>query len=405
MESEIEKRGKNFEHWVEKHRAKTFSDLKGHEKAVAELQNFFSNFPHKKKAILLHGPAGTGKTTLAYIARNEFNLEVFELNASDFRNKEQLHLKLRPALEQRSLFKKGKVILVDEVDGLSSSDRGGLPELLELIEGAQFPMVITANNIWDGKFGELRKRCLMVAMNDLNYKVISIILQEIAKKEGLEIDNHVLTSIAVRSKGDVRAAINDLQTISKDSDFFEATFDLSERNRSIDIFEALKFVFKNLSNPEILRIYDGVDIPLEKIFLWIEENIPYEYSGEELFKAYEALSSADVFRGRIRRQRHWRFLVYQNIFLSAGIALAKKKPKTGFTHYQRPTRILKIWTYNQRNVHKKSIIAKYARHAHMSKRKANTEFPFIKNILKEEKMHKLLDLSDKEIKYLKELKS
>lgn len=43
------------------------------------------------------------------------------------------------------------------------------------------------------------------------------------------------------------------------------------------------------------------------IFLWIEENIPYEYKGEELARAYDALSIADVFRGRIHRQQHWRF--------------------------------------------------------------------------------------------------
>ena len=54
------------------------------------------------------------------------------------------------------------------------------------------------------------------------------------------------------------------------------------------------------------------------------ENIPKEYSGKALEKAYDALSNADKFRGRIYRQQFWRFLVYQNIFQTAGISHAKK---------------------------------------------------------------------------------
>ncbi len=400
-------KGKEYQNWSEKHRVLKFDEIKGQGHAVIELKKFFDNFPHGKKAILFHGSPGTGKTSLAYIARNEYDFEVYELNASDFRNKEQLEMKLKPALEQASLFKRGKIILVDEVDGLSSlKDRGGLPELIELIDGAQFPIIITANKIWDSKFGELRKKSLLVPFKDVDYRDISVILQGIAKKEGLNLNNQIITSLAVKSKGDVRAAINDLQMIASYNNLTNSSELiplLDERNKEIDIFQALKIVFKNLLTQDSLRIYDSVDLPLEKIFLWVEENIPYEYSGEELYKAYEALSIADVFRGRIRRQRHWRFLVYQNIFLSAGISLAKKKPKIGFTHYQRPTRVLKIWTYNQRDQYKKSIIIKYARHTHCSKKKANTEFNFVKSILKNPDVQKRLDLSDKEIKYLKEL--
>ncbi|OIO43242.1 hypothetical protein COU56_01565 [Candidatus Pacearchaeota archaeon CG10_big_fil_rev_8_21_14_0_10_31_9] len=400
-------KGKESQNWAEKHRILKFDELKGQSRAISELKAFFDSFPHGKKAILFHGPAGTGKTSLAYIARNEYDFEVYELNASDFRNKEQLEKKLKPALEQSSLFKKGKIVLVDEVDGLSSlGDRGGLPELLELIDMAKFPIILTANKIWDSKFGELRKKSLLVPFKELDYRDISVILQGIAKKEGLDLNNQIITSLAVKSKGDVRAAINDLQMIAGYNNLINSRdlvpF-LDERNKEIDIFQALKLVFKNLLTQDSLRIYDSVDLPLEKIFLWVEENIPYEYSGSELFRAYEALSIADVFRGRIRRQRYWRFLVYQNIFLSAGISLAKSKPKVGFTHYQRPTRILKIWTYNQRDQHRKSIISKYANHTHCSKKKASLEFNFVRSILKNAEVQKKLDLNDKEIKYLNEI--
>jgi len=389
----------DFQSWTEKYRPKNFLELKGQDNAILEIKNFFNSFPSNKKAIVFHGPAGVGKTSIAYAIQKELNLEMFELNASDFRNKEQLLVKLKPASEQHSLFKKGKVLLVDEVDGLSSSDRGGLPELLELIESTKFPIVITANNIWDAKFGELRNKCKLVGLKELDYKVVSLILQEVSKKEKLTIDNQVLVSLSIKSKGDVRAALNDLQILSSDMDISYLTID--ERNKDGDIFNVLKFVFKYMLTPETLRIYDSLDMPLDKIFLWLEENIPYEYSGEELYNAYEALSIADVFRGRIQRQRHWRFLIYQNIFLSAGISLSKTKPRTGFTQYKKPTRVLKIWMNNEKEKYKKSIISKYAYLSHCSKKKAAKEFYLIKNILKNEKLQKELDLSEQEISYIK----
>jgi replication factor C large subunit len=392
----------NYQNWTEKYRPIKFSEVKGQDNLVEELKSFFSKFPKGKKAILLQGPAGTGKTTLAHVISNEFDFEIFELNASDFRNKEQLEAKLKPASEQQSLFKKSKILLVDEVDGLSvTKDKGGIPELTALIETTKFPMIITANDIWDKKFATLRQKCKSLNLAELSYKTISLVLQEIVKKENLDIDNQILVSIAIRARGDIRAAINDLQTIASDSSKTKNYLSLDERNQSTDIFDAMKVVFKNMLNKETLNVYDSIDLPLEKIFLWIEENIPNEYSGEELFKAYEALSIADVFRGRIRRQRHWRFLVYQNIFLSAGISIAKKAPKTGFTHYQKPTRILKIWMSNNKNKHKKTIVAKYADKIHCSKRKANKEFNMVIPILKKPEVQKELKLSNQEIDWIK----
>jgi replication factor C large subunit len=398
---------KQFESWAEKYRASGFLEFKGQNTAVQEVKSFFQTFNSEstvKKALLLHGPTGVGKTSLAYAVKNELDLEIFELNASDFRNKEQLQLKLKPASEQKSLFKKSKVILVDEVDGLSTyGDHGGLIELCSLIEDTKFPIIITANDIWDQKFNALRSKCKLIPLKDLDYKTISLILQEIAKKENLNLDNQIIVSIAIRSKGDVRAAINDLQVISSDHNPLAEYNFADERNKEVEIFDAIKFVFKNMLSEETTKIYDSVNMPLDKIFLWIEENIPYEYKGEELYKAYEALSLADVFRGRVMRQRYWRFLVYQNIFLSAGIALSKTKPKIGYTHYQKPTRILKIWMSNNKNAQKKTIVAKYAEAIHCSKKKAQKEFSLIVPVLKNPNIQKELKLSEQEIEYLNEL--
>src|SRR3989338_5680922 len=114
--------------WTEKYRPISFAEIRGQEEAVARIKSFVEEFDlkkdsAKKKAIILHGMSGTGKTTLAHVAAKETNSEIFELNASDLRNKKNLQEILKPAIEQKSLTKKKKIILVDEVDGISAVDR------------------------------------------------------------------------------------------------------------------------------------------------------------------------------------------------------------------------------------------------------------------------------------------
>jgi len=109
----------------EKYRAKRFEDIIGQESAIEQIKEFLEQFP-KKKALILYGPAGTGKTSLVHAAAKENNLEILELNSSNLRNKSSLEETLRPATAQSSLFKKGKIILMDEVDGVTGTDRGGI---------------------------------------------------------------------------------------------------------------------------------------------------------------------------------------------------------------------------------------------------------------------------------------
>ncbi len=386
--------------WVEKYRPKKLEEIKGQEEAVVKVKDFVKNYGKNKNAILLYGPPGTGKTSLAHTIANEIDFEIFELNASDLRNKERLKEVLKPAIEQKSLKKDGKIILVDEVDGISDEDYGGLSQLLELIDLSSFPMIITANDIWGKKFNALRKKCELLQLKEISYSNIKSIIQTISEKEGLTINNDFLTELAINSKGDLRAAINDLQTLSQLKDYFSIILD--ERNKETDIFNSLRRIFKEKPANEMLGIFDSVNMPMDEIFLWLEENIPSEYSGEELARAYELLAKADVFRGRIYKQQYWRFLVYENIFLSYGIASSKKTPKAGFTSYRKPMRILQIWMNNQKTAQKKSICEKYSQYVHVSKKRAMYEFPTIKQILKTNpNIQKELKLEEEEINYLK----
>ena len=389
--------------WTERYRPKSFLEIKGQDEAIRKIKNFIEGFHlgkltrTSKKALIFHGGPGTGKTTLVHVTAKETDSEIFELNASDLRNKNKLHEILKPAIEQKSLIKKGKIILVDEVDGISAVDRGGLTELLSLITISPYPIIITANDIWNKKLSPLRKKSEIIKLNEIDFRIIKEVLINILRKENKFLNENILTEISIRSKGDLRAAINDLQRESSvNSEVF-----LDERNKEKDIFNALKEIFKKRPSKETLEIFNSVKMSIDEIILWVEKNIPAEYQGEELARAFDLLSKADIFKGRIYKQQYWRFLVYENIFLSYGISSSKKNEKIGFTSYQKPDRILKIWLNNRKTEKKKSISQKYAKYVHIGEKRAMREFPMFVSILKKPSVQKELKLSEDEIEYLK----
>src|SRR3989344_367040 len=179
----------------EKYRPKKYLDLVGQEKAIQEVKTFLHEFP-KKKALLLYGAPGTGKTTLALVAAKENECELFELNSSDLRNRIKLEGVLKPASAQTSLFKKGKILLVDEVDGVTGTDIGGIPELVRIINQSSHPIIITGNDIWQSKLAPVRPLCRLVEMKSLTAENVVNYLKRISEKEGVQENIHFLKQIA-----------------------------------------------------------------------------------------------------------------------------------------------------------------------------------------------------------------
>ncbi len=387
--------------WVEKYRAVSLKDIRGQDEAVARLKKFILDFRSGKKAALVYGPAGSGKTSIVYALASDLGFEILELNASDLRNREQIESILNSASAQKSLFAKSKILLVDEIDGIAGrEDRGGLQAISEIIDSSRFPIIMTANDPWQQKFNQIRRKAELVQLKEIDYKALVSILRDVCEREKIKLGGDLLKIIAVKCRGDVRAAINDLQSVHLVPCIPSL---IDEREKEESVFRAIQQVFKSAKiDFELINTFDKVNLSLDDIFLWIDENLPLEFSGEELARAYNALSMADVFRGRIIRQQHWRFLVYENIFLTAGISSVKKQSKLAFTSYKKPERILKIWLSNQKNARRKSIASKIARATHSSKRRVLKEFVFYKRILeKNDNIQQQLRLSEEERNFIR----
>lgn len=394
-----------------KYTAKSTKDIFGQDEVIKKLKNFIINFEKEKKnSALIYGPSGTGKTCSAYAVANELDYEVVETNASEFRNAEQINQKVGNALKQRSLFAKGKIILVDEIDGLSGhEDRGGIQAIAKLIEGSAYPIILTTTNPFDNKFSTLRSRSIMIEFKQLDYISIFRILKKICDNEGIKHEEDVLKTLSRRSGGDARAAINDLQTLSQDKKELtkESLEELADRNKTENIMSALNKIFKSTDLKIANSAFENVEEDLDEQLLWIDENLPKEYTKpEELAKAYDMLSKADVFNRRIRRWQHYRFLVYINALITAGIAAAKKEKYKSLVEYKPTGRILKLWWANQKAAKKKAIAERVASKTHASRKETlKSTMPYLPIMLKNREMAKSiikeLELDEEEIEWLK----
>lgn len=158
---------------------------------------------------------------------------------------------------------------------------------------------------------------------------------------------------------------------------------MGDRKREQTIQQALQLIFKSKQTTDVLEAFEHVDMELDEIFLWIDENLPKEYQREDLMRAYRMLSTADIFKRRITRWQHWRFLVYIYAFLTAGIALAKREKHHGFVQYQRTTRLLKIWMANQKKAKQKALAEKLGDELHGSTKRIVKEIiPYVRLMLK-----------------------
>lgn len=382
--------------WTEKYKPRKISEIIGQDKAIAEALQFLKEWK-KGSALLFSGPPGVGKTLLAEIIAEESNFQLVQLNASDERTAKEIET-LSGATKQKTLFKKGKLILIDEIDGISGmSDRGAVPAILKIIRESEYPVILTANNPYNPKLSMLKRYCKHIKFPKLKAVSISKKLREIAERENIKVEEVLFSNIADLSNGDMRSAITDFQTASKLSD----TETLGFRDRLRDIFSTLSVIFFSKDINACRKIMRETDMDPDEIFLWIETNIPrvFKHSGE-IAKAYDILSKADIFRGRVMKQQNWRFKLLMSDLMSA-ISI-NTSPERKFVPFQYPDKIAQMGRTKFKRVLRESMCKKLGRRLHASSRKIKDELPYIKLIAggREREFMEEFELSKEEIEMI-----
>lgn len=367
--------------WIKKYKPKKLDEYVGQKEVVQTFLKWIEKWK-LGKALLFHGSPGTGKTCLIETFAKENNYEFIEMNASDFRTKQDIQDVIGQSMKQASLFGRRKIFLIDEVDGLAGrEDLGGVGAIIQIIKESNFPVILTCNNPYDQKLRTLREYCLLVPFKKFSVFDVERRLKQIADGEGINIDKEILRQLAKRSEGDLRAAIIDFESLSKGKE--EITQKdleiLSYREHEKNIFNALMMIFKTKTALAAKLAINNVDKDPEEIFWWIENNITNEYEDpEEIAKAYDILSKADLFRQRIKSRQNWKLLAYMIDLMTGGVATAKREMYRKFTRYQYPSNLIVLGGSKFERKEEKEKLLELSKQLHCSTRKVRKEFlPFL----------------------------
>jgi len=369
--------------WVDRHRPESLEGVAGNKKAIEQALEFVRSF-RKGKALLLHGPPGIGKSLVPWLISQEQKFHLVEINASDERGKDKIK-EHASAARTATLFSKGRIILIDEADGISGRDRGAVQALASLIKSSSSPVFVTANDPWIPKLRPLRTCCRLLKFNKIPSPSIEKFLRGVCEKESVRADGNVLKNLARFSEGDLRAAITDLQVASvgkkavSDKDL-EA---IGYRERSASVFGFLPTIFRSgkVSTARKL-IFDGDKDP-DEVFWWIENNSHLEFSGSSLEKVFDLLSKADIFRSLVMKQQNWAFKGYM-VDLMAGVSVFHSGSHK-YAPYKAPDKFIQLARTKQKRALVNELCEKLGKELlHCSKKVVRKDFlPYLKILLEQ----------------------
>ena len=332
--------------WTERYRPTDLSGIEGNEDKVSRIRVWLKGWSSgripKKRGLLLSGPPGVGKTTIAHAIAKENGWNIVELNASEQRNAAAIRASATSGSQHISLdqfstrgVSPGKtVILLDEVDHLSGGfarvseerisrtlgdseegallkgDSGGKAELLSLLSRTMQPVIMTCNDpmrLWGGgrSWRANRDRVLGLSENVIFDRVGREGLRRVAHRvldsEGIGIDPGSLEALVNENPGDLRALVKDLQSLTISSEGhidLEMVDDLSgsvQRDSQVNVFNALRKIYCEKSGSKASEIMINSDKDPDEMLAWFSWNNQSVLSQERLSRVSSAMSKADSY--------------------------------------------------------------------------------------------------------------
>ncbi|KAF2143270.1 uncharacterized protein K452DRAFT_225503 [Aplosporella prunicola CBS 121167] len=354
--------------WTAKYAPTQMSQICGNKTQVDRLQRWLRDFPkHQRKsfkmagpdgsgvfrAVMIHGPPGIGKTTAAHLVAKLEGYDVVESNASDTRSKKLVEQGLKGVLETTSLLgyfagdnqkveasKKKLVLIMDEVDGMSAGDRGGVGALAAVCKKTQIPMILICNDRRQPKMKPFDFVTFDLPFRRPTTDQIRSRIMTIAFREGLKLPKQVVDALIEGSNADIRQVVNMISTAKLDEEGmdFDKSKAMSKNWEKHVILKPWDIVSKILgggmfSEASKSTLNDKTELYFndhELSYLMLQENYlgtnpvkAGKYQGREknlkmlelAEQAAESISDGDLVDGMIHgSQQHWSLMPTHAIF-------------------------------------------------------------------------------------------
>jgi replication factor C subunit 1 len=243
--------------WTVRYAPTQLAQICGNKGAVEKLQRWLRLFPKNQRtgfkmpgpdgsgvhrAVMIHGPPGIGKTTAAHLVAKMEGFDIVESNASDARSKKLVETGLKGVLSTTSLMgyfssgsdevtssKKKLVLIMDEVDGMSAGDRGGVGALAAVCKKTQIPMILICNERKQPKMKPFDFVTFDLPFRRPTTEQIRSRIMTIAFREGLKMPPNVINALIEGSGADIRQVVNMISTAKLDNQnmSFEDSKDMS----------------------------------------------------------------------------------------------------------------------------------------------------------------------------------
>jgi len=380
--------------WAEKYRPRTLVDVVGNKKAVQDLrawaEEWQSGIP-ERRAVVLYGPAGIGKTSSAHALARDMDWEVIELNASDQRTAGVIEKVAGSAASMNTFFGGKRLIILDEADNIhGTADRGGMRAIAGIIKATLQPIVLIANDIY-GLTPTIRNLCLEIKFGSLQSRSMVPALKKVCEAEGVSCSQEAVLQIAENAGGDFRSAMNDLQAAANGKETLEVE-DIGTAGRDVkeNIFKAMQKIFKSTDCKKALESARGLDESPEDLVHWIDENLPIQYARkdgdlEDIRTGFGYISKADLYLGRVKKRQNYRMWRYASMLMVCGAALSKTRPYPGFIKYQQPSLWRRLGQTRSKRDMRDNIVSKIGEHSFESMHYSrNNLLGFYSRMLKDE---------------------
>ena len=375
--------------WSEKYRPQDVSEMIGNEEARAALLEWFAKWKKGTKPILLVGPPGIGKTTIANLACRRFNYDMISLNASDVRSKSRISEILNPVLGNISVLG-SPMIFVDEVDGIHGrADFGGAEALIKILKEPTVPIILAANSDASPKMKSIKKTVKTIKFRPMPPRLLRVYLRHILYKENTKLSPGSEIKVIDESRGDIRSMINLAQSLVTG---FNPQTDKSFESLNVEVGINAFFKAKTIDEAQTILYSMQID-PREKISAFYSSIITSNLSKKDMAYMMQVLSEADLLYGKILRTQQWRLLRYLDGIL---IKLYREEMSIRYNQYNLSWPILNRLRWDGKTL--KQLFTILGNQMHVSRSTFGTlYFPFILQCIKNKKLSLSLEENFSEI--------